>query len=231
MYSIDDAWSGAVSVLRLGRGRRVRQSAKAPAQLLELYEFEACPFCRKVREALSELDLEYVCRPVARGSNNRDRTPSYRGRKSYPHLVDPNTGVSMKESEDIVDYLYATYGSRPRPRHQRPLAGLDTLGSLVASAVRPRGRVARASVRRREQPPELLVLYQFEGCPFCRRVREKLQELNLDHHVKNAAKGSPRRTELRDIGKVQVPYLIDPNTGRAMYESEAIRDYLEERYG
>ena len=31
-------------------------------------------------------------------------------------------------------------------------------------------------------------------------------------------------------GKVQFPYLIDPNTGAGMFESAAIVDYLETRY-
>ena len=31
-----------------------------------LYEYEACPFCRKVREALTSLDLDYVARPCPR---------------------------------------------------------------------------------------------------------------------------------------------------------------------
>jgi glutathione S-transferase len=219
--SVDDAWSGLVSAVRLGRGRRVREIAHAPARPLELYEFEACPYCRKVREALSELDLEYICHPVARGSNNRAATPTWSGRKSYPHLVDPNAGVSMKESEDIIEYLYRTYA--PGVRARRRIAALDDFGSFVASAVRPRGRVTRSSARARRQPERMLVLYQFEGCPYCRRVREKLQELNLDHHVKNAAKGSARRAELRALGgRVRVPYLVDPNTERALYESSAI---------
>jgi glutathione S-transferase len=31
-------------------------------------------------------------------------------------------------------------------------------------------------------------------------------------------------------GKLQVPYLVDPNTGVAMFESAAIREYLLETY-
>jgi glutathione S-transferase len=39
------------------------------------------------------------------------------------------------------------------------------------------------------------------------------------------------RTELlARAGKVQVPYLVDPNTGTAMFESEAIREYLLDTY-
>jgi glutathione S-transferase len=39
------------------------------------------------------------------------------------------------------------------------------------------------------------------------------------------------RTELLErAGKVQVPYLVDPNTGVAMFESAAIRKYLLQTY-
>jgi glutathione S-transferase len=227
-FTPDDAWSALAGLLRSDRGKRVTARARAPERLLELYDIEACPFCRKVRETMSELDLEYVCRPAARGSNNREATPTYaRGRKSYPHLVDPNTGVSMAESEDIIDYLHRTYAS-PRAS-RRPF---DTARSMAISIVRPKGRFARAAHRRREQPKELLVLYQYENCGFSRQVRERLAALNLDHHVKSCAKGSARRAELERLGgKVRVPYLVDPNTGRAMYESKAILRYLEEQYG
>jgi glutathione S-transferase len=45
-------------------------------------------------------------------------------------------------------------------------------------------------------------------------------------------KGSPRRAELRERGgKVQVPFLVDPNTGRELYESDDIVAYLEKEYG
>lgn len=203
-----------------------------PREPLELWEFEACPFCRKVREVFSELDLEYVCHPVARGSRHRDETPTYgRGRKSYPYLVDPSTGVAMKESEDIIDYVFAEYGPGRSARSRR-LAPLNSFGSSIASAIRPRGRVVRPSLASRAQPKERLVLYSFEACPYCRKVRERLQELNLVHLVKNAAKGSARRDELAAIGgSLKVPFLIDPNTGTRLYESDAICAYLEATYG
>lgn len=233
MALLDDAWSSLATVARAGRGSRVRHGGarRQPAQPLELYEFEACPYCRKVREVMSELDLEYVCHPVARGSAHRDETPTGGGgRKSYPHLIDPNTGVSMPESEEIIDYLHATYGAG-RSEIDRTLAPINTASCFVASALRPRGRAVRPTLARRAQPPERLVLYQFEACPFCRKVREKLQELNLEYVSKTAARGSLRRAELGLHGKVQVPLLIDPNRGRALYESDVIRRYLEAEYG
>jgi glutathione S-transferase len=232
---VEDAWSGLASAVRLGRGSRVRGPARSrparPVQPLELWDLEPCPFCRKVREALSELDLEYVCHPVAKGSNNRRRAPDLGGRTTFPILVDPNVGVALRESEDILDHLHATYGTG-RARLGRSIAPLNTWNAMLASAVRPRGLVTRGAAAEREQPAERLILYQFEACPFCRKVRETLHALNLDFHVKNVARGSTRRAELRRLGgRVRVPYLVDPNTGAALYESDAIRDYLERTYG
>lgn len=233
MSILDDAWSSLATVVRASRGGRVRHGGarRQPAERLELYEFEACPYCRKVREVMCELDLEYVCHPVARGSGHRDETPTWEGgRKSYPHLIDPNTGVSMRESEEIIDYLHATYGAG-RSEIDRTLAPINTASSFLASAIRPRGGAVRPSLARRAQPPERLVLYQFEACPFCRKVRETLQALNLEYVAKCVARGSARRHELSAHGKLQVPLLIDPNTGRALYESDAIQAYLESEYG
>ena len=31
-------------------------------------------------------------------------------------------------------------------------------------------------------------------------------------------------------GQIQVPYLLDPNTGAALYESRAILEYLDRTY-
>jgi glutaredoxin len=35
---------------------------------LQVYEFEACPFCRRVRESLTELDLEAEIYPCPKDS-------------------------------------------------------------------------------------------------------------------------------------------------------------------
>ena len=58
-----------------------------------------------------------------------------------------------------------------------------------------------------------------------------LSELDLEHVVRNVPKGSPKRAALVERGgKMQVPYLIDPNTDRALYESDDIVAYLEAQY-
>lgn len=200
-------------------------SPVSPAAVpLELYELEACPYCRKVREVLSELDLEYVSRASAKGSAKRAAL----SKQQFPFLRDPNTGIEMYESEDIIDYLMSTYGEG-RSGASRWLAPLNTAGAAVASVTRLRGRrVKRARV---VQPAKMLVLYNYEASPYCRKVREVLCELDLDCHIKNVARQSGRRPELVELGgKMQVPYLIDPNTSVQMYESADIIAYLRATY-
>jgi glutathione S-transferase len=42
--------------------------------------------------------------------------------------------------------------------------------------------------------------------------------------------GGRREKVLAELGRVQVPYLEDPNTGVKLYESAEIIDYLERQY-
>lgn len=232
---LNDLSSFAATAVRLGRGLYPRITADRrpePRRMLELYDFEACPYCRKVREVLCELDLDYLARPVAHGSPRRDELVRLGGKMQAPYLHDPNTGTGLYESDDIMAYLNATYGNGERAGWRLPVPGLiDDVDSMLASAVRL-GRGARregATVRADLQP---LTLYNMEGSPYCRKVREVLSELDLEHVVRNVPKGSPKRAELeRRGGKIQVPYLVDPNTGLELYESDAIVAYLCRQYG
>jgi glutaredoxin len=96
-----------------------------------------------------------------------------------------------------------------------------------------RGLVRSVPGTDRDQPSKPLELYALEGCGHCRRVREALTELDLDYLHRSCPFGSDRnRAPLRARGgKVQLPYLIDPNTGVELYESQAIVRYLASRYG
>jgi glutathione S-transferase len=83
------------------------------------------------------------------------------------------------------------------------------------------------------RPAKPLELYEFEGCPFCRKAREALTTLDLEAFVYPCPKRAPRfRAEVkRRGGKEQFPYLVDPNTATEMYESDDIVRYLFEKYG
>jgi len=107
--ALHDATAMLASAWRPGLGMRAEPS-KAPAQPLELWSFEASPFCRIAREKLCSLELPYRLHNVGKGSPSRPAFERRSGRMMVPYLVDPNAQVEMFESGDIVRYLDATYG-------------------------------------------------------------------------------------------------------------------------
>ena len=77
---------------------------------LELWAFEACPFCRRVRRALCTLSLPYVNHSCAQGGALRGAFQHKHGKTQFPYLEDPATHVGLFESEQIVAYLEERYG-------------------------------------------------------------------------------------------------------------------------
>lgn len=225
---IEVATSLAASVLRLGAGLQVGATGKRPVEMLELYDFEACPFCRKAREALSMLDLDatvYPCPPG--GTRFRPKVEEMGGKQQFPYLIDPNTEKQMYESDEIIAYLYKEYGDGAPP-FTLQLGPVTDVSSVLATAVRPfNGRSTTPS----KHPGKPLELWSFEASPFCRLAREALCELELPYVLHNVAKGSEQRGKFVDrSGKMMVPYLVDPNTNSAMFESADIVAYLHETY-
>jgi glutathione S-transferase len=226
---LDVATSLLATLARAGTGVSAGPLGPRPAQPLELYEFEACPYCRKVREALSILDITCRIYPCPKGGTRfREEVVRRGGKAQFPYLVDPNTGKEMYESDDIVAYLFASYGAGPVPRLLAP-GPLPLASAMLASASRPGfGTRREPSVA----PGKPLELYSFEASPFCRIVREKLCSLEIPYLLHNVAKGSPgRHAFVERTGKMMVPYLADPNTGIGMFESADIVRYLDETYG
>jgi glutathione S-transferase len=250
---LDVTTSVLASQLRNWRGTAAfRPSAQQPEKLLELYDMEGCPYCRLVREALTELDLDSLIYPCPKGGMRfRQRVQHLGGKQQYPFLVDPNTERRMYESADIIAYLNVTYGERMR--HQGALRRkFDVGSSLLASGLRAPLSTRGLRVRASREPALPLELYSFESSPFSRLVREVLCELELPYRLRNFGKarwedmGPPivrqrlfpklpvegrNRLRLHEMtGRTQVPYLIDPNTGTSMFESADIIRYLETTY-
>jgi glutathione S-transferase len=220
--TVDVLTSFGASLTRLGAGLMVRNRAKQPDKLLELYEFEACPFCRKTREAFTAFDLDVLVYPCPKGG-----TRFRPGKKMFPYLVDPNTGDAMYESMDIARYLARTYGDGALPLGLS-LGPLTTASSALASVWRSgHGMRARPSIA----PAKPLELWSFDASPYCRLAREALCELELPYVLHNVAKGSAHRESfVARSGKMMVPYLVDDNTGKAMFESGDIIAYLDATY-
>lgn len=80
-----------------------------PDELLEVYQFEGCPYCKKVRQKMKELGLDFIARQVE-PNGDRERVKEVSGQTGVPVLKDPNTDTVMPESDDIVEYLEEHYG-------------------------------------------------------------------------------------------------------------------------
>ena len=77
------------STLAGWRGTVAAKGTRQPPLMLQLYEYEACPFCRMVRQALTELDLDAVILPCPRGGTRfRPQAEQVGGRAQFPLLVD-----------------------------------------------------------------------------------------------------------------------------------------------
>mmetsp|Transcript_7363 Transcript_7363/g.11691 ORF Transcript_7363/g.11691 Transcript_7363/m.11691 type:complete len:350 (-) Transcript_7363:130-1179(-) len=200
-----------------------------PALPLQMYEFEACPFCRKVREAVNILDLDVIFYPCPRGSEKfRQKAIELGGKSQFPYLVDPNTGVAMYESDDIIQYLFNNYGGPSGVSLFLRMGALTTLTAGLASLPRA-GRGGKKVPSRIPETP--LEFWGYEASPFVKIVRETLVELEIPYLLHPCVRGSENRKKLiSKTGRFQVPYLEDPNTGVKMFESAAIIDYLNATY-
>src|SRR5262249_33966342 len=107
---LDVATSGLATAFSLVAGFAVTSRARQPEKLLELYEFESCPYCRKVRAALTCFDLEAMIYPCPWRGGYRAVVKERGGKERFPYLVDPNTDRALYESDDIIRYLADTYG-------------------------------------------------------------------------------------------------------------------------
>jgi glutathione S-transferase len=215
------------------------QKCKRPVQTLKLYEFEACPFCRKVRETLCVLDLDvevYPCpKPALTGhygsadsnlSRFRGDVANPDGKTRFPVLLD--NGQVIRNSEDIIAHLWKEYGGEAAPpvnyrigRMLDRVMPVFMLPSLLR--LRPSHGMVRHPSRKPDQP---LVLWGYEPSTFVKIVREALCCLELPYLAINVPHGSSdKRNTFREkygskmsqgalrrgAGVIQVPMLIDPN--------------------
>ena len=65
-----------------------------------------------VREKLSELALDYICRNAPPGRSDKDKPLiALSGDTKVPFLVDPDAGVYLFGPHKILAYLEERYGS------------------------------------------------------------------------------------------------------------------------
>lgn len=265
-FTIKSVQATASLLLRGGRGVMGTPTPMQPDKSLILYEYEACPYSRRVREVMTHLNLDFESRPSPhKGHVYRDELKQLTGNTQVPLLIDENFTTDkgyeqILDSQAIIDHLFMHYskqGATPskyqQPKDQDNAALVNKAASVVSmmrgvKADHPKKNESRG------KPAKLLHLYGFDASPFCRLVREKLSMLEIGYINHNVA-----REQIQDIGafglrlnlgeyqpikggkrehlihkeikgKLQFPYLIDPNTDTKMYESKAIIKYLENTY-
>ncbi|WP_374574494.1 glutathione S-transferase N-terminal domain-containing protein [Acinetobacter sp.] len=239
-----------------GRGASGTPYPKQPEKALKLYEFEGSPFCRRVREVMTVLNLDYEVYPCPKGGQRyRQEMKQLGGKKQFPFLVDENTGGQLYESQAIIHYLFKHYGktgTTPKKYAHYPKIPVAAFAGTILNGAR--GVWVNKDILNREAPQQLLELWGFEASPYTRIVRGVLTELELPFKFHNAAKerwqdqglaalrlkpgkyvplaGGKRERILTVMGdNLQVPYLVDPNTGVKMFESADIVKYLQQQYG
>lgn len=239
-----------------GRGVSGTAFPRQPEKALKLYEFEGSPFCRRVREVLTLLNLDYEVYPCPKGGQKyRKIVKEKGGKRQFPFFVDENTGAEMYESQDIIHYLFKHYGrsgTTPKKFSKYPKIPVAAFAGTILNGAR--GVWINKNIQDRAAPAQLLELWGFEASPFTRVVRGVLTELELPYLFHNVPKerwqdqgpavlrlkpgkyqplaGGKREKVMAIMGRdIQVPYLVDPNTGVKMFESSKIVKYLNQHYG
>jgi glutaredoxin len=76
---------------------------------ITLYRLEGCPHCEYVVDRLDELDIDFESIWVEGLHSKRDEVKRVSGQRDVPVLIDDERGITMSESERIVEHLDHSY--------------------------------------------------------------------------------------------------------------------------
>ncbi|MEL7372160.1 MAG: glutathione S-transferase N-terminal domain-containing protein [Myxococcota bacterium] len=81
---------------------------------LQLYHFETCPFCHRVRRAAQRLGVELELLDIFVDNKHLQDLTAATGRRTVPVLrIEDENGVRwMPESADIIAYLESRFGRK-----------------------------------------------------------------------------------------------------------------------
>jgi len=74
-----------------------------------LYQLDGCPYCEKVADRLDELGVDYETEWVEALHSKRDEVKRVSGQRAVPVLVDEDRGVTMAESDRILEFVERSY--------------------------------------------------------------------------------------------------------------------------
>lgn len=75
---------------------------------LTLYALDGCPYCEQVHDALVDHEVDYETVWVEAMHSERDEVARVSNQRSVPVLVDDEHGVTMPESDNILEYIERT---------------------------------------------------------------------------------------------------------------------------
>jgi len=78
-----------------------------PSEIV-LYQAEWCPYCARVRSALTDLLVDYQIVNVPREKEKREVLQRVSGQRGIPVMVDGET--VLDDDDDIIPYLQKKYG-------------------------------------------------------------------------------------------------------------------------
>jgi glutaredoxin len=74
-----------------------------------LYQLEGCPYCENVADRMDDLGVGYDTVWVDALRSERDEGRAVSGQRAVPVLVDDDYGLTMAESERILEFVEKSY--------------------------------------------------------------------------------------------------------------------------
>lgn len=73
----------------------------------------------------------------------------------------------------------------------------------------------------------MLLLYTIEGCPYCKKVIDNLEEKKIAYKIMDISDPVNLDELLHLGGEKQAPFLVDTDHNVKMYESDDIINYID----
>lgn len=124
--------------------------------MITLYQTEWCPYCHRVRQALTELGISYMIVNVPAANEDRVELLAIAGQDGVPVLTDGDKVYG--DSDEIIDYLRATY---PAPEDADENAAMGAWRAAMMVSLAPRAALAR--LRELLEEKGFMILAQIKG--------------------------------------------------------------------
>jgi glutathione S-transferase len=140
--------------------------------MITLYQTEWCPYCHRVRQALTELGLTFTAVNVPYLSEERVELRAVAGQAAVPVLTDGDKVYG--DSDEIIQYLRSTY---PSPEDADEHAAHGAWRAATPVSLAPRAALAR--LREVLEQRGFLVLAQTQGPEINDRLPEEYAILQV----------------------------------------------------